>query len=219
MAPPLDEHIHELAAPLAETLGLDIWGLELLQGPRLIVRLYVDARPGGEAEGGETGEGFPGSVSIDQCALLSRRLGLALEVEELIPSAYVLEVSSPGLERPFFRLEQLTAYAGRRISFALADPLPEWPGRKNFTGTLNSVDAKGFTLAPDEAQKPGGFPEPLHVPWGRVKKARLIHIFPDAAKARGRPKGAGGENSSGKARPGRAKKDNTLPVPGNGGLA
>jgi ribosome maturation factor RimP len=184
--------IRELAQPLAEALGLQIWGLELLPGPKTIVRLYVDVplvtiqqaeNPTGDEilpESVSPESVSPESVSIDQCALLSRRLGLALEVEDILPSAYLLEVSSPGLERSFFALEQLAPYAGSRIAFTLSAPLQACPGRRNFVATLLRVAKDSFTVAPDDAPTVSE----LDVPWALVKKARRIHIFPDELKAK-----------------------------------
>ncbi len=192
----LNDRIRDLATPLAEALGLEIWGLELLYGPRLVIRLYVDTpleavRPA-EAAPNEP-EDAPASpdslsaegVSIDQCARLSRGLGLALEVEDVVPTAYVLEVSSPGLERPFFRLEQLLPYVGRCIAFSLTAPLEACPGRKNFVGALERVADSFFIITLDDAplfskEAPGR----VHVPWEMVKKAHLIHVFPDELKAK-----------------------------------
>ncbi len=197
----LTDRIHGLAAPLAEALGLEIWGLDLLYGPRLVIRLYVDIpldleRPA-EAVSNEPEDApalservfsdgvSPEGVSIDQCARLSRGLGLALEVEDIVPAAYVLEISSPGLERPFFRLEQLLPYIGRRIAFSLAAPLEICPGRKNFAGALERVADTFFVVTMDDAppfskEAPGQ----VHVPWDLVKKAHLIHVFPDELKAK-----------------------------------
>ena len=179
----LNDRICNLATPLAADLGLAVWGLELLRGPRLVIRLYVDTPPEGVSSEG---------VSIDQCARLSRSLGLALEVEDIIPSAYVLEISSPGLERPFFRLMQLAPYIGHSIAFSLAAPIPACPGRKHFVGALKHVADTFFTVTVDDAP-PFSKNAPGHVDisWNLVKNARLIHVFPDELKAK--PKAGAGK--------------------------
>lgn len=206
------DHILELARPLADALGLDIWGMELLQGPRLVVRLYVDTQvPPESVQPSETGpdaafEGVEAGVSVDQCALLSRRLGLALEVEDSISTAYILEVSSPGLERVFFRLEQMAAYVGRRVAATLSSPLDDTTPRRNYTGEILGVEESSFTLRIDADGPEAG--ETVAIPWERVKRARLVHIYPDQLKAK--PKGA-------PRRKGETK--HAQPASGDGGLA
>jgi len=114
------------------------------------------------------------SVSIAQCAHISRMIGLALEVEDTFADAWVLEVSSPGLERGFYQLSQLSSYLGHPVDITLEDAHPEHENRRKFRGTLKSVEDSSFTLVLDA---------PLDmlcsISWDGVKKAHLIHIFPN----------------------------------------
>lgn len=227
MSTALHTKIHELAAPLAASLGLDIWGMELLPGSRITVRLYVDtpqaslasgaanmpdttdtadtAGTAHESDATAAAEEYisPEHVSIDQCAHLSRRLGLALEVEDIFPDAYVLEISSPGLERPFFTCAQLKPYIGRDITCTLTQPVEAAPNRRNFTGTLTGVDDDAFTLSLDDNA------QSVTLAWKLVKKARLIHIYPDELKAK--PKGGSGRK--------KGATKNVKPETGDGGSA
>ena len=97
----LKETVIRLAEPVVRSLGLVIWGVEVVQAGRMVVRLFVDVPPGApeslQAADREENEASaaPSSASIDQCEEISRHLGLALEVEDAVPSAYVLEVSTP----------------------------------------------------------------------------------------------------------------------------
>lgn len=197
---PLRDAVAAIATPLADALGIALWGIEILVGGRMVVRVYVDAKPGAPLAGAElpndeavapegvTPEGItpegvtPEGVTIDQCARLSRQLGLALEVEDVIRDAYVLEVSSPGLERPFFEAAQMAPYAGRTIELTLALPHPEWPGRRKFRGDIVRVEGDTLTFLPDAAPSPDAAPAPLSVAWDDVKKAHLVHIFPDTTR-------------------------------------
>jgi len=197
---PLRDAVAAIATPLADALGIALWGIEILVGGRMVVRVYVDAKPGAPLAGAElpndeavapegvTPEGItpegvtPEGVTIDQCARLSRQLGLALEVEDVIRDAYVLEVSSPGLERPFFEAAQMAPYAGRTIELTLALPHPEWPGRRKFRGDIVRVEGDTLTFLPDTAPSPDAAPAPLSVAWDDVKKAHLVHIFPDTTR-------------------------------------
>ena len=158
--------IAALALPLVEAAGLELWGLELLGEGRPILRVYV--------------EGPSSGATIEDCARLSRQLGLALDVEDIIPSAYTLEVSSPGLTRPFFSPEQLTAYVGRTLDVTLSEALPEFPRRKKFHGRLEEVSGDTFALLPDDATDPDA--SSIQINWDNVRKAQLVHIFPQKGK-------------------------------------
>ncbi len=188
--------ITEAAVPAAASFGLELWGIELAGSGRPVARIFVDAplSPGGDPapSGQENDELLPPGVTVDQCAEISRMVGLALDVEEIFPDAWVLEVSSPGLERPFFRPEQLKPYVGRVVDLLLWDPHPDFPGRRKFRGELTGVDGDAFTLRPADE------PAEAAVRWPDVRKARLIHIFPDTSKP-GRtraPRSAPGGNAA-----------------------
>lgn len=133
--PPLAAVLTDLTAPLAASLGLELWGIELAFGGRSLVRVFVESDNG---------------VTVEQCAELSRLLGLSLDVEDIIPGAYVLEVSSPGLERTFFTESQFARATGQRVEITLHQPLAAWPGRRKFRGMLQK--APGAAL-PDEQER------------------------------------------------------------------
>lgn len=148
-----------LAGPACQTRDLQIWGVDLLFGAggrHRIVRVFLDSAQG---------------VGIDECAEVSRHLSLALDVEDIIPGAYTLEVSSPGLERPFFALEQMRAYVGQTVRIRLETPLA---GRKNFKGRLMSIDPPRFTVADER--------DTFELNWGDVAKANLVYAPPDPGK-------------------------------------
>ena len=162
--------IAELARPLAGSLHLSLWGIELAFGGRSIVRVYVENEQG---------------VSIDQCAELSRLLGLALDVEDVIPGAYVLEVSSPGLERIFFTPEQLAGALGESLEITLAEPSLEFSGRRKFRGVLIGAPAPDqaaggtFSLRVENPSRQGEIEGELPFVFAALKKARRIHSVPE----------------------------------------
>ncbi len=166
--------IASLAAPLAASLGLELWGVEVAFGGRSLVRVFI------EGEGG---------ASIDQCAEISRLLSLALDVEDCMPGAYVLEVSSPGLERTFFTEEQLAGAVGRMVEVSLAAPLPDLPGRKNFRGELVSAQGGVFTLKTDDAVPAEAEPLAVSFAWAAVKKAKQVHFVPEKTLPGKKPAG------------------------------
>ena len=173
---PAHAAITALALPLVEAAGLELWGIELLGEFRPVLRVYVEAA---------------GGVTIEQCAVLSRQLGLALDVEDVITSAYTLEVSSPGLSRPFFSPEQLKAHVGGFLDVTLHEPMPDFPRRKKFYGRLEEVSGDIFALRLDDAPE-GGDPAAdvtlARISWDNVRRAHLVHIFPQ--KSKGAPKKA-----------------------------
>ena len=187
----LIDTITRIAEPVVASLGLEIWGIEVLQGGRPVVRLYVDTPPAGGAAPRDEGqpvtlEDSDGSgesvsaesVSIDQCARISRMVGLALEVEDVFPSAYVLEVSSPGLSRVFFRVEQMAPYVGDTVDVVLYEAPSAWVGRKKFRGQLVSVEGDRLTLSVEAgAEQTDESCTQLVVAWDEVRKAARVHVF------------------------------------------
>lgn len=160
----LPETLTQLITPLAESLGLTLWGLELAFGGQSLVRVY--------AEG-------PDGITIDQCAELSRLIALTLDVEDCMTGAYVLEVSSPGLERVFFKAEQLTPHVGKILEVVLHEPVPAYPGRRKFTGELGALTGELITLSPTDVPTGGETPVPLVFAWGDARKIRLVHFIPE----------------------------------------
>lgn len=113
-------------------------------------------------------------VSVDVCAEISRLIGLSLEVEDIFANAWILEVSSPGLERSFFEISQLRPYLGHPVDVTLENSHPDFADRKKFRGTLKEAAANTFTLILDN---PEG--QECTIDWDTVKKAHLVHIFPE----------------------------------------
>jgi ribosome maturation factor RimP len=178
-----------LAEPLAQSLGLSLWGVEVILAGRSTVRIFV-----------ESGDG----VTIDQCAELSRLFGLALDVEDILPGAYTLEVSSPGLERVFFTAGQLAGAVGRTVEITLLRPLSEFPGRRRFRGILETVPECSDVASPKdrfglraEDTASSGAEAPLVLfAFADLKKATLVHIPPEKTLP-----GKGGKKSPAKKKP------------------
>lgn len=146
-----------LVAPLAEQHGLALWGLEMAPGPgRSVLRVFVDT---------------PEGITVDQCARLSRDLSVLLDVEDPLPGRYSLEVSSPGLDRLFFRPEQMAAHLGQEVSLILREP---GSGRRSLRGILLRVE--GDTVVLDEAGAEQA------VDFSQVKRAQLRYAHPVPAK-------------------------------------
>jgi len=114
--------IRACVEPVVEGMGYDLVGVEYGGGPgngRL--RVYIDAEDG---------------ITVDDCAAVSERLSASLDVDDPIPEAYVLEVSSPGINRPLFERSDFERQVGSRVFVRLGTALE---GRKRFKGMLVGV--------------------------------------------------------------------------------
>lgn len=149
--------VQALADPLAQSLGLELVDVEYLrEGSAWVVRLYIDK---------------PGGIGLDQCSEFSRALGPALDVEEIVPNAYTLEVSSPGIERPLKKPTDFERFTGQRIKVKTFGPIPGAKGapQKNFQGTL--LGLRGASVALEtEGQS-------VEIPLTAIAKANLSPIF------------------------------------------
>ncbi|HLD84855.1 MAG TPA: ribosome maturation factor RimP [Coxiellaceae bacterium] len=103
----LQDKIKNLITPAIKALGLQLWACELhTQGKRSLLQIYIDGVDGA-------------SVSVDDCARVSREVSALLDVEDLIQTRYQLEVSTPGLDRALHTLSQFQRYVGSDIKIKL----------------------------------------------------------------------------------------------------
>lgn len=114
------EQIRRILDPILESMGLSLWEMELQkQGPQLLLRIYIDRELGG--------------VTLNDCETVSRDLAAVLDVEDIIPRAYTLEVSSPGLDRTLSKPEHFVRFTGSMVKIKTYQPMN---GRKVFRGKL-----------------------------------------------------------------------------------
>mgnify|MGYP000017653688 CR=1 FL=1 len=111
-----------------------------------------------------------GTMSVDDCEVLSRALSPALDVEDPIDHEYNLEVSSPGIDRPLVRLGDFDRWSGHRAKIELVRPID---GRKRFRGTLAGRDGDVVRLTLEASAK-GGEPEVVSLPVNEIDEARLV---------------------------------------------
>jgi len=115
--------LEELLAPIVEGLGYELYDLEFVkEGPNWYLRLFIDKDPG---------------VTIDDCELVSRGAEKALDENDPIPQAYILEVSSPGVDRQLKKAKHFERYAGRRVDIRLFKPLNS---KKEYRGELMGLE-------------------------------------------------------------------------------
>ena len=114
--------VTELIDTTIQSLGLDLWGVELLQqGKYSLLRIYIEREEG---------------VTIEDCEKVSRQVSALLDVEDPIAGEYTLEVSSPGMDRPLFSIEHYSKYVGSEVDLKLRRPVD---GRRKFKGQIIKV--------------------------------------------------------------------------------
>lgn len=179
--------IYDLALPLVKAQGLEIWGLDVSGIPPKKVCLYVDTpimdQTDQSALANSEKPDLPNqSASIDQCEEISRQLGLALDVEDIMPEHWTLEVSTPGLERKFFMLDQMRPYRGDIIEAALKNPIicgitPS----KLIRGKLLEIGDDYFDLEPCQIGAEGEIlpsKDPVcRIPWDQCRLVKRLYIF------------------------------------------
>ncbi len=128
----VSQAVHDLIVPLVVEEGLELVDVEYRKtGREWTLRILIDRVPGG--------------VTVDDCQKVSRKVEDLIEVENLVPSSYVLEVSSPGLDRPLKSERDFIRFLGKRISVKTFSPVE---GRKTFEGRI--ADFKNNTLYLDD---------------------------------------------------------------------
>lgn len=156
----IDERILALVEPVAEDLGLNVVRIRVMSGKRKTVQIMAERKSDGLME-------------VSNCESLSREVSALLEVEDPISDAYVLEVSSPGLDRPLTDLRDFETYSGYLARLEL-DRLVE--GRKRFRGVLAGIDGENIEINLDHED------DTAQIPFNWISEAKLL-ITDDLIKA------------------------------------
>ena len=144
----LRERLIGLIEPLLARLGYELVELEQTSGrSRVQIRLFID-RPGG--------------VGIEDCERVSREVAALLDVEDPIPTAYTLEVSSPGFDRVLRTAAHFERFVGSRVFIELKEPRQ---GRRRYTGQLQTVNGRGIELEVDRQK--------VEIAFAEIARARL----------------------------------------------
>lgn len=145
-----------LADRVTASCGLQVFDVQYKRERQgWIVRVQID-RPGPAANAEE-------SVSVDDCANVSREMSAILDVEDFIPTAYTLEVSSPGLDRPLRHAEDYRRFAGRQARLVAREPID---GQTFFRGRLGGVDGEAVVIDAEDGKR-------HHVPLQAIRRANL----------------------------------------------
>jgi ribosome maturation factor RimP len=146
----IQEKIAMLAESLAEQHGVRVYDVEIVGNARNpFVRVYLDTERG---------------VSLDECAKFSRSLSALIDVEDPMPTAFVLEVSSPGLDRQLKKLKHYEQSRGKLAKVVLKNKSAD--GRNVFVGRIMDVQGDLVTLTTGDGQN-------LLIPFDTISRARL----------------------------------------------
>jgi ribosome maturation factor RimP len=152
------DRIRTLALPVIDSMNLELVEVEYKRsGREAVLRLFIDKE---------------GGVTLDDCADLSRELSTLLDVEDLIPCEYSLEVSSPGLDRPLKSEADYERFSGRLIKVRTYEPYHDDAGnrRKTFLGRLEGLKDGSVVMSLTEGQT-------ASIPLERIAKAQLEFEF------------------------------------------
>lgn len=141
------ERVKELVLPILDERNLKLVDIEFIRGSRPVLRIYIYN---------------PEGTTIENCEWVSRRIGALLDIEDIIPSSYILEVSSPGLNRKLKNKEEYDIFAGREILIHTREPVNE---KTAFRGKLIGIKDDVIKLEEEG--------ETVDIPYEKVSSARL----------------------------------------------
>jgi ribosome maturation factor RimP len=155
------ERVREIAAQVGTSSGVEVVEVDMRgSGNARMLRVYIDK---------------PGGVTHEDCANVSRELSTVLDVEDAVPGGpYVLEVSSPGLDRKLSRPADFERFTGSRIKLTTRTPVN---GNRHFEGRLQSFHEGRMTLelgTPGKKPKPGSVPVKIEIELSNVEKANVV---------------------------------------------
>jgi len=144
----LRERLIALIEPVLARLGYELVELEYAAGrSQSVVRIFIDT---------------PAGITVDDCERASREVAALLDVDDPIPTAYTLEVSSPGFDRVLRTPAHFERAVGSRVFVELKMPRD---GRRRYTGTLQGISTAGIELEVDKQK--------VDIPFDEIGKARL----------------------------------------------
>ena len=144
----LKAKLHRLLEPVVNQEGLELVWLDYNAGRKGHLAVYIDK---------------PGGVTITDCERASRVLSDELDAYDPIPQSYVLEVSSPGLERPLTDAADFQRFQGEAVKIYTTDPVG---GKKFFQGKLSAAGEEHIVIIPESN-------EAVEIPMEYIKKAHL----------------------------------------------
>lgn len=144
--------ISDLVEPILRDMGFELVDVDFLsKHGKWVLQLFIDIDRG---------------VTIDDCVSVSRELGYLIDTRDIIEQEYVLEVSSPGIDRPLKKLKDFQWARGRKIKVKTREPVD---GRRNFRGLLESVEGDLISMLVEDSRVSFRVEE--------IEKANLVYEF------------------------------------------
>lgn len=147
---PLSEQVEDLLTPTITGMGFDVVQIKIIDGKNSRMLQIMAERP-------------DGSMSLDDCEAISKQVSAVMDVEDVISTAYRLEVGSPGIDRPLRNEPEYAKYASHLVKVELALPVG---GRKRFTGVIKASTGGVLTLDVDGKD--------VQIPVEDVQSAKLV---------------------------------------------
>src|SRR5580700_931300 len=168
------DRVREIADRVAASSGLEVVEVEFLGGGKArVLRVFLD-KP---AAASDPGTGLTHGVTHEDCANFSREFGTILDVEDVVPGSYTLEVSSPGLDRRLIKAADFSRFTGSRLKLTTRQPLNN---TRHFEGRLESFQDGRLTLdlsvASHKSRKKMGDAagQKIEIDFANVEKANLV---------------------------------------------
>ena len=138
-----------MLAPAVNACGVELWGLEFFpQGNKSVLRIYIDS---------------PEGITVEACSTVSHQVSGILDVEDPIAGEYLLEVSSPGWDRPLFVITHYQRFVGSEVSLRLVAPIN---ARRRYKGLIQAVA--------DDVIELGFEGQVIRIPFTQIDKANLV---------------------------------------------
>lgn len=146
-----EPELQERLSVLIGSMGYELLGCELAQmGSRQVFRLYIDS---------------PVGVTADDCSKVSRQVSALMDAEDPLRGRYLLEVSSPGIDRPLFELKHFASFVGSKVNLRLQMPID---GRRKFKGVLVQVEGEDIHLQVEDIE------QTVVIPFSAIDRANVI---------------------------------------------
>lgn len=129
------DDLYEIVEPITADLGYILWGIEVVGAGKLTIRIFIDHENG---------------VSVDDCRVVSKEVSAIFDVEDPISDKYVLEVSSPGMNRQIFNIVQAQALVGFNVKAVTITPVES---QTKFKGVLERVEGNNVILKLDDGRE------------------------------------------------------------------
>ena len=145
------DKLTQMLRPAVEGVGYELVGIEHLpMGKNSVLRIYIDS---------------PDGITVNDCSRVSHQVSGVLDVEEPIKGHFTLEVSSPGIDRPLFNIEQFVQFVGSKVKLKLYHAVE---GKRKFTGTIDSVEADDIIIKDNDTD------DCIQIQMDDIDKANII---------------------------------------------